>query len=339
MQFSQVKHALALTIAICAEASITRTYTGLRAINVSIGKPKPAGPYGTATCPCVGIDNIEGDLTATLKDGKTAKYPKDLGARCEAWDQNNHPKCSGDGESWCKSKWCYVDPCNCEDIAAHPKPANYMPGAKYQGKPVHFSYATCDAMDSYTEEKNQRGRFEEIQKTCAVQVDSSKWGKENCRCVGIGPQEGHTKVTVEGKKVDYPADTGATCHAHDAANHPDCKGSSPPSWCSQEWCYVDPCSCHLETPPKTSSYLPDSNYQGKPIYYSYSTCGATDSWTATNNKEACVNQKTKGDCGKLDKCAWDGKRCLGKELVAVCSGAWSPAAVMALAISLMSLIC
>merc|ERR1719379_2421819 len=30
-----------------------------------------------------------------------------------------------------------------------------------------------------------------------------------------------------------------------------------------------PCSCKLATPPKLSSYLPTSSYQGKPVYYSH----------------------------------------------------------------------
>jgi len=294
-----------------------------------------AGRYGSSDCQCIGIDELEGDTTATLKDGSKVAYPADLGARCEAWDANKHPKCPG--ESWCEQKWCYVDPCKCKNIPVLPKPSVYIPGAKYQGKPVHYSYSTCGGKDSYSADEAKK-TAEDIQATCAVSVDSAKWGAENCRCVGIGPQPGTTKVTIKGKLVDFPADTGATCHAWEADNHPDCSGKSPPSWCNQAWCYVDPCSCKLATPPKTSSYLPDSNYQGKPVYYSYASCGGTDSYTS-GRKEACVNQKSSGDCGKLDKCAWTGKECLGKELVDVCkSGTWSLKAIMALALPLLSLV-
>jgi len=73
----------------------------------------------------------------------------------------------------------------------------------------------------------------------------------------------------------------------------------------------------MTTPPKTSSYLPDANFQGKPVYYSYQTCGGVDSFTA-DVKDACVNQKSSGECSKLKKCAWNGDECLGKELVSVC---------------------
>jgi len=324
---------LVCATAICADAAVFRANgTG----PLGLFRTSKGGPYGLANCPCVGVDGLEGHTTASLKGGKTADYPADMGARCEAWDSKHHPSCPG--ESWCEAKWCYVDPCNCDKVTPLPKPANYLPDAKYQGKKLHFSYVTCDDMDSYTEQGNDRLRGEEIQKTCAVQVDSAKWGHENCRCVGIGPQPGTTKVDIKGKKVDFPADTGATCHAWEADNHPGCKGSSPPDWCKQSWCYVDPCSCKQATPPKTSSYLPDSNYQGRPVYYSYSTCGGADSYTASEYGDACVNQKSKDDCAKLDKCAWNGKDCLGKELVSVCSGTWTPKAIVALMLPLLRLV-
>jgi hypothetical protein len=158
-------------------------------------------------------------------------------------------------------------------------------------------------------------------------------------------------------KVDFPADVGASCHTWEQGNHPECKGKSPASWCSQAWCVVDPCSCKLATPPKTSVYFPESKYQGKPIYYSYATCGGTDSYTA-GRKEACVNQQTADDCVRFDKCASTGKECLGKELASVCKAvdadapataptspktpsakslAWAPQIVMSLALPLLSL--
>jgi len=284
-------------------------------------KPVPVvKSYGSEQCPCVGIDELEGDTMALVKKGeKRVPYAADLGARCEAWDSSDHPKCSGDsGESWCEQKWCYVDPCNC-DIPVLPKPASYIPGAEYQGKPVFFSYATCGGADSYTgkENKNNGKTAKLIEKTCAIDVDAKKWGEEDCRCVGIGPQPGTTKVNIKDKMVDFPADTGATCTAWEQDNHPDCQGDDAPDWCSKAWCYVDPCKCKLAVSPKTSSYLPEGNYQGKPVYYSYATCGSDDSYSA-GDKKACVNQKTTKGCAKFDKCAWTGTECLGKELVTVC---------------------
>jgi hypothetical protein len=284
--------------------------------------PGPARNYGHQSCQCVGIDELEGETVATLRDGSDVSYPADLGARCDAWDLKDHPKCPG--EDWCKQKWCYVDPCKC-NIDVLPKPSVYIPGAKYQGKPLHFSYATCGGKDSYSATEDEK-TIKAIEKTCAVDVDPAVWGVDDCRCVGIGPQPGTTKVFIDDKWVEFPADTGSRCKAWEQDNHPDCRGSDPPEWCSKAWCYVDPCSCSLATAPKTSSYVPDSSYQGKPVYYSYRTCGETDSYTAGSHKTACVNQKTAPACGKLDKCAWTGKECLGKELLEICDGPHSKSA-------------
>lgn len=271
--------------------------------------------FGNDQCPCIGVDNLVGETIVKInKEGKKASYPADLGARCEAWDLSDHPKCPG--EKWCEQKWCYVDPCNC-NIPVLPKVANYLPGAQYQGKPLYFSYATCGGQDSYTAEKDKK-TAKLIKEACAADVDSDKWGEEDCRCVGIGPQPGTTKVNIKNKTYDFPADTGATCSAWEEDNHPDCQGKNPPDWCGQAWCYVDPCKCKSATPPKTSSYLPESTAaEGRPIYYSYATCGADDSYSA-GDKKACVSQKTSNACAKLEKCAWTGKDCLGKELVGVC---------------------
>jgi len=306
--------ALFITAFAFTDAAFVRPNAGFLQANIGSG----GGYYGSSDCPCVGIDEVEGHTTAIVQHEKKAvslDFPADLGAHCDAWDNDKHPACPKN--DWCKKKWCYVDPCNCKNVADLPKPGGYMAKAKYQGKTVYYSYATCGTSDSYTAEASRK-TAKEIENVCSVKVDQSQWGAESCRCVGFYPQDGITKVTIDGKLVNYPADTGATCAKWEEGRHPRCKGKSPPSWCSQAWCYVDPCSCKSEIPPKLSSYLPNSSYQGKPIYYSYATCGGSDSYTA-EVKGACVNQKSSGDCTKLKNCAWTGKECLGKDLVKDCS--------------------
>jgi hypothetical protein len=232
--------------------------------------------YGNQDCRCVGIDYIVGSTQATMSDGSKVSYPADLGARCQAWDMAKHPKCHDQAvpEDWCYQKWCYVDPCKCK-LSVLPKPSVYIAGAKFQGKAVHYSYATCDAKDSYTAE-DAKTTATAIEGVCAAQVAAADWGSEGCRCIGIGPQQGATKVSIKGKLVDFPADTGATCNKWEQNNHPDCTGSNPPDFCKESWCYVDPCTCKSATPPKPSYYLPTANFQGKPIFYSYATCGGAD---------------------------------------------------------------
>jgi len=129
------------------------------------------------------------------------------------------------------------------------------------------------------------------------------YGSSKCPCVGIDEVGGTTEVTAGGQKVDYPADLGARCQAWDEKRAPgDCTGANPASWCSKQWCYVDPCNCDIPDIPKISAYLPDAKYQGKPVYYSYETCGAKDEYTTKNHKEACVNQPSKDVCNGKPKC-------------------------------------
>jgi len=240
-----------------------------------------------------------------------------------------------------------------------------LPDAKYQGKPIYYSYLTCGNYDAWTE-KNSKNVVQEAPHTqppvCAQKVDASKWGNDKCRCIGIDGQPGEIYVRHGERNMAYPADTGASCKAWDDGRHPDCKKSDAPAWCKEPWCYVDPCECGLEVPPKTSTYLDrdtgsdplldffsddDSRsrgralYQGRPIYYSYASCGGTDHFTKSRGKEACPNIDNEKDCKDHPKgwCAWDSTRnlCLGKELVKVCTGGASGVTSMfALMVALLS---
>jgi len=327
----------------CDAPGLSLLQGNMQLISMKVSASTGDNLYGNPDCPCIGVDKLGGHVTGTMSDGKKVSYPADLGAHCEAWDAKITPGCPG--KSWCEEKWCYVDPCTCKNVAVLPKPSNYLAKAEYQGRPLHFSYVTCGSKDSYSA-ADAKKTSKDIEKTCSVKVDSAKWGQEDCRCTGIAPKTGVAKVTMGGTLTDFPADTGGDCQAWEQDNDPACKakGNSTPSYCSQKWCYVDPCKCKSATPPKTSSYLPNEKSQGKPVYFSYTTCGGSDSWTS-GNKEACVNQKTNDDCGKLEKCAWTGKECLGKELVSVCmsdseeSGTPSSKVIVALILSLLGTFC
>lgn len=279
-----------------------RKSTLLKSSSMTKSRSRDAGDYGSSKCPCIGFDNLDGETEVTIKKGEKTSYPADLGGSCDAWDDEQHPDCDKDAKdapSWCKQEWCYVDPKNCH-LDVLPKKSAYLPKAKFQGLPVHFSYATCGGKDTWSQ---------------AV----PEYGTSGCRCIGIDNSPGTTMVKIgEGKRMRYPAEVGGECKAWDEDRHPDCQGDDAPSWCKSNWCFVDPCSCDHAVPPKLSVYLADATFQGRPIYYSYATCGAKDTWTSSENKAACVNQATSKACGEMEKCAWDGKRCLGKDLVKVC---------------------
>ena len=158
-------------------------------------------------------------------------------------------------------------------------------------------------------------------------------GNANCPCVNL--ESGVTGSTFpvgkekNGTEVNYVKTTGSSCEAWDEQVTDEsysCKKDSPPSWCSKKWCWVDPCTCKLDTPPKRSSYFPKAKVNGRPIYYSYATCGAEDTFTASGHRGACPNQDTEAKCLALkdadDKvaCGWikEDKMCVGKDLVGDC---------------------
>jgi len=304
---------------------------------------------GSAKCPCIGINGLDGDMSLNIVGSKVA-YPADLGSRCTAWDNNRHPLCKkggspGVGEGWCAQKWCYVDPCNC-DISVLPKTSDYMKGAQYKGRTVYFSYATCGGKDKYTADQHKEACVNQDAEEACGKIDKCAWdgkkcmgkelmgqcdskpdpavvGHEECGCIGIAGGKGTVQVsfTKKGDTMDMPSEIGSKSKAWDEGVHPKCKGDGEkPKWCEQKWCYVDPCKCNLpdKTPPKVSTYLGDATYGNKPIYFSYVTCGGKDAYTAEENKGACVNQKTEGACKKADGCAWTGDACFGKEFATMC---------------------
>eukprot|EP00973_Karenia_brevis_P088815 12318242-Karenia_brevis.AAC.1 len=53
------------------------------------------------------------------------KYPAITGGECMKWDKKRHPLCAvttGDIPDWCVSKWCWVDPDNCDIPDSPPVP-------------------------------------------------------------------------------------------------------------------------------------------------------------------------------------------------------------------------
>ncbi|CAJ1422476.1 unnamed protein product [Effrenium voratum] len=74
---------------------------------------------------------------------------------------------------------------------------------------------------------------------------------------------------------DYPANYGnLECKAHDENLAPFCKGSSPPAWCTQKWCYVDSSNCQGVVPYKSVLFA------NSDVYYSYNTCGESNEFKA-----------------------------------------------------------
>jgi len=241
---------------------------------------KEISELGSAGCRCVGFDNSPGTTNVTI-GGKQVEYPAEIGGQCKAWDLGSNPDCKGANPSaWCAKKWCFVDPCSCSGLPAPPKTSDYLGEGTFQGKPVHYSYATCGEIDDYSSAEKKKEA--EAGFDCAAHEMPDSFGSKKCPCVGFDNITGETLATVGGKKVIYPADLGGSCEAWDTGVNPSCKGDKPEPWCKEKWCYVDPRKCDIDVMPKMSppetSYQPDARYQNLPLYYSYSTCGSKDSW-------------------------------------------------------------
>merc|ERR1719162_1457980 len=131
-------------------------------------------------------------------------------------------------------------------------------------------------------------------KVMHLKVDQSPetMGNDACKCIGIN-LNGSFPLKVENDTVEYPAKAGSYCEAWDDNRYPGCESYKSPDWCSSKWCYVDPCTCSLQTPPKKS--VTSFMWQGKPLYWSYATCGGKDTFSEGNDK-ACVNKKEEDGC-------------------------------------------
>ena len=134
--------------------------------------------------------------------------------------------------------------------------------------------------------------FASVVCTAVVSAQSSS-GDPSCPCIssfpaGISPGDG---VTIGSGTYFYDNAYGlSTCEAHDANAAPYCNVINPPSWCADNWCYVDYATCSLPT--SASSYFTD---QGVTLHYSYSTCGATNtfaSWFGENGLDTASGNQT-----------------------------------------------
>uniref|UniRef100_A0A7S1WJC4 Uncharacterized protein n=1 Tax=Alexandrium catenella TaxID=2925 RepID=A0A7S1WJC4_ALECA len=252
--------------------------------------------YGLPGCPCIGIEFLRKWFINNTVVGKEIFYPGDWGTRCEDPTLGT-TECEGDAPPWyCNyGKWCYVDGCNCNvshEFVAH---SDFRSFPMVQGHAISVSTATCGSPNASQPEavRNQTVAYlayENISMTCDPLPDNIT-GDDACECIGMSNMYGTVTAHINGSNYSYPADLGTYCSDWDEDRHPDCQGSSQPDWCSQRWCYVDPCRCNIGTPPKVSTYLPKVTYRGKPLFYSYATCGQQDGYSsskATNESQAMI---------------------------------------------------
>ena len=117
-------------------------------------------PSGRSDCPCVteypeGVHVNDGEglkiripSTEGVDPNQVFDYPEGYGfGVCGEHDRNLAPSCnSAKPESFCFSKWCYVDPLNC--AADYTYDAAYIWDG-YEGSEYPYSYATCGENNVY----------------------------------------------------------------------------------------------------------------------------------------------------------------------------------------------
>eukprot|EP00746_Dinoflagellata_sp_MGD_P068761 gnl/MRDRNA2_/MRDRNA2_28252_c0_seq1.p1 gnl/MRDRNA2_/MRDRNA2_28252_c0~~gnl/MRDRNA2_/MRDRNA2_28252_c0_seq1.p1 ORF type:complete len:1080 (+),score=176.86 gnl/MRDRNA2_/MRDRNA2_28252_c0_seq1:90-3329(+) len=138
----------------------------------------------------------------------------------------------------------------------------------------------------------------------------SSTGLSTCKCIGSLPDEVERVEcsydwAVDGKCVkttglqsnftSYPGDFGTSCKKHLEPGHSSCFDitSDPPTekqdqagWCGEKWCYIDPCNCDAADATK-SDYFPGT------LFYSHSTCGDKNTYTAM---ESATNTVGNAEC-------------------------------------------
>jgi len=352
MKLAMKTYASSLMITVTAAAVVAprrsdqASFLGMNAscAGKASGKPKGHG-YGKDKCPCIGIDNLRGYFAATL-DFHHVQYPLEVGASCNTWERGIHPECKETpAPSWCRESWCYVDPCNC-DLDVQPKRTNL--GVTYQGNAAYFSYDTCNAFDFWTKAKNpdacilqkdstscsqkatcawdgKQCRGKEAVQNCANNkaMSASSYGHGDCRCVGIGGHKNGKAVRHinDHEEASYSSNVGSSCQAWEQDVHPDCQKDGPkPAWCSQKWCFVDPCKCSLAQPP-TAVMMANAyeKFQGKTAYFSYETCGSVNTWNDHLKEAYCTPYTSEASCQSVKKCMWTGGKCMGKALGEICA--------------------
>jgi len=286
--------------------------------------------FGSESCPCVGID-VSGSKKSfpsiMINDTKShtfGMFPSDLGTTCKAWDEGSNFKCSGPNPpQWCSQRWCFVDPCNCDLPLST---STYLPSWKIRKKPLHFSYETCGGSgDSWFKETEI---IPHVSAKCSE--PESGVGSEACPCVGISGKPGHIDLLYNGRGGAYKVEIGSTCGLWESGAYPDCTTGREedgviPEWCSQRWCYVDPCNCkNIASSPRQTQKIAGSNIRGRPMYFSFSTCGdeyllgdgwpEASCWTKTNPEECNSHANLKGQA-----CGWlEGTGCIDGHLVELC---------------------
>ena len=140
------------------DASTTNRGYGIAVLNSKGGLNCPCVPSSKVFDSLVRESYIDKRGVMSISGIPQPLYPADRngqdgatygGDACMRHDQNLPPDCSDDKGNplagaplWCKLKWCWVDPANCDVVSAE--------STFFQSSNLYYSYETCGAKDVYT---------------------------------------------------------------------------------------------------------------------------------------------------------------------------------------------
>jgi len=297
------------------------------------------GAFGTA-CRCTGnnlqerVDRNGIAKVYSLKSGLVEEYRSDYGQSCKVHPEPGDTACTGDAPAaWCSSPWCYVDPCECAVDASLFESAHFA--STVTGAKLFYSFAACGPEDAYnvdkcgaiTAQKPCDAEDECMWVTGVCRVDTANLltqrstagcsnlvGNSNCGCTGTNGQAkvSHGADTVVVTTMEgfsghiYPGSYGEHCAAHAEPANSSCQGNYPADWCTTPWCYVDPCECS-DVAIRKSDYFA-TTLSGKPVYYSYASCGSPE----TYNADKCIRIYSQDLCVAEDECTFTRAGCKRK---------------------------
>lgn len=261
---------------------------------------------------------------ATGNVGTDVQYPESYGEGCKVHPEPGFENCFNlqtgvekslsSQENWCTSPWCYIDPCNCD--ANDATATGYFPE-----QDLTYSYVTCNSIDI---SKYKESPDETDSKWNAVTDRPAQCTRAfaQCACVTsidvpkascptglnwISPQKEVAKgefswmrqcliATIGSTAFGYPTNYGIGCGVHAEPGSSECwdsvNGVALPkteaaSWCYNEWCYVDPCTCNANDV-AASTYFP-----GYSLAYSNKACaqpwyGSSADFDATTDRPLCT---------------------------------------------------
>ncbi|CAE7365952.1 PKD2 [Symbiodinium natans] len=238
--------------------------------------------------------------------GSDVMYPASYGNYCGKQSEPGASACfnltsgeelpASEQAGWCNDPWCYVDPCTCPvaDLAL----TSYFPGSK-----LYYSYSNCGGVDTFSSSSSLNvdagcaANYTPVTTgTCLLKMSS---GQPKVDCTTAFAKEGKCVMATPGgpntTATQYPPTYGEGCGVHLEPGSSSCSDSSgnplplneSAGWCTKPWSYVNPCEC-------SASDMTRSTYFDLELYYSYSVCGATD--TYTENPSAVTINKTSVGC-------------------------------------------